>query len=345
MKGKAKMDASTVLTWAKPLRNSTCKFLDYRRRWARVVWLDSHRVLMGGLREDEVVRWERLDTRTGQRHRESAFGSVLAQDYDATEAHPFEPSSVSPDGKWLLGEHDVTRRTSVPGVLGLGGKQQKWHIGDDHWGGQLSNWLPDGRSFVGYGFQGPPVPHQLYLFEIGHARPTILPLHGLPHHLRGSYFYTYLLGTTSRQTALLIHGTTQEQAIYEVPIERGGRVHCLGNFVKSLDRDDDNAVKIAGVNFFSSENWLLSPKGDLLVTSATYVSKGKGGYRHAASIWVCGTNGRGMQEIGRTPWQKQIEGEVLDYGLLALAWHPDGRHVSFFYGSPSGFHLYLAPVR
>lgn len=332
------MDASKFLTWAKPVRNSTCKFSDYKRRWARVVWLDSHRVLVGGLHDDDVVRWERLDTRTGQRHRESAFGAVLAKDYDATEVHPFEPIYASPDGKWLLGEHDVTRRSSVPGVLGLGGQQQKWHMGDDLWGGQLSNWLPGERSFVGFGFHELPSRHELYQLELGQTRPTILPLRGLPHASRESFMF--LLGTTPRKTALLVHDT----AIYQVPIEAGGRAHRLGHFVKSLNFNNDNSVDIAGVDFFSSDNWLLSPKGDLLVTSVTYDSEDKHGNRHAAAIWVCGTDGHGLREIGRTPWHKATQGEVLDYGLLALAWHPDSRRVSFYYGDSEGFHLYITTV-
>ena len=322
------MDTSTALSRATPVRNSTSRISTYRRRWACALWLDSRHVLLGGLRDDDIVRWERLDTHTGQRHRETAFGPTLAQDYDATEAHPFEPLHVSPEGKWLLGEHDVTRRTGVPGVLGPGGQQQKWQVGKG-WSGQLGRWLPDGRSFIGFGFSEPPARNELLLFRIGQPHPTVLPLRGLPRPSDSAN--TFLLGTTPRHTALLCHYIYPENrrlTVYEVPIESGGRARRLGRLLAPEDLSLD---------------WFLSPHGDRVACTASYDLESKKGVRqHAAGIWVCGTDGYGLRELGRTRWHVAEDNEALDYGLLGLAWHPDSRRVSFYHGNADRFQLFTA---
>ncbi len=348
MKHERTASSIPLLAWATPVRNGIFLLRDSTHTWAAVHWLSHTTALVGYRDQNNIARWEHLNIQTGQRRPESTFGPALAPHRYERRDGSFSVVAASPDGKKLLGFRDQNQnRNSVYSVVWPGGREQTWSVENYADFADLM-WLPDSKGWFSPWKSGEDNATTLWCFELGKRYPQPCRLRGLPQMTPETVWTRQILGTMPSGEAILAYGQLTNTSdvksivapIYTVPIEDRAHARRLG----TLRVPVPSIPSIRGpheANYYDSVQ--VSPAGDCLLWQCEHACEERG---YTTSLHVCGLDGSNFREIGHIPVHRPTPGGTIWDGIVlgGLRWHPDSRHVSFFYGHVSRYQLYIAAV-
>lgn len=333
-----------LLSWAKPVANGTFLIEQGTHSWAKVHWLSQEVALVGYRTRNDFVGWERLNIRTGQRHRETAFGSPLAWHHYERRDGSFSVAAASQDGRRLLGFRDrQSSEDSVYSVVSQGGREQKWSV-ENYSDFATMVWLPDSSGWFSPWKSGDDRTTTLWRFRLGERHPQPCRLRGLPLITPETDAIRQVLGTMPSGEALLAYGQITNDiknvaaSLYAVRVEEGAHARKLSTLRLPAPSIFTSLGTYEALSYSSVH---VSPEGDRLLLECEQGSDDLG---YTTSLYVCGLNGKNFRKIGHIPVHKPTPGQWDGISLRGLCWHPDSRHVSFFYGNLDGYRLFIAAV-